>query len=69
MIARMARVHSVNIATAHPMAIGGRHVMTAIGKRGVDGPMRVERMGLEGDEQADLSVHGGRVFGVTMLLR
>jgi MOSC domain-containing protein YiiM len=34
-------------------------VLTAIGKRPVSGPVPVRQLGLEGDEQADLSVHGG----------
>ena len=33
--------------------------MTAIGKRPVDGPRAVLPLGIEGDEQADLTVHGG----------
>jgi len=32
---------------------------SAIGKRAVEGPVRIHRLGLEGDEQADLAVHGG----------
>ena len=39
--------------------MNGRRVMTAIGKQPVGGRVVVGRMGLEGDEQADLSVHGG----------
>jgi MOSC domain-containing protein YiiM len=52
-------LRSVNVALARPMAIGGRTVMTAIAKHPVDGPVQVRPLGLEGDEQADLSVHGG----------
>jgi len=32
---------------------------SAIGKEPVSGPVAVQRLGLAGDEQADLSVHGG----------
>ena len=32
---------------------------SAIGKQPVAGPVRVHRLGLAGDEQADLAVHGG----------
>ncbi len=53
------RVISVNVATAVPMQIEGRSVLTAIGKRAVAGPVAVRPLGLAGDEQADLSVHGG----------
>lgn len=50
---------SLNIARAAARDIDGREVMTAIGKRPVAGPVQVRAMGLDGDEQADLSVHGG----------
>ena len=50
---------SVNIAQAKPLLASGRKVLSAIGKRSVLGAVAVERMGLAGDEQADLSVHGG----------
>ena len=53
------KVLSVNVARASPVAINGRRVMTAIGKRPVEGARAVLALGLEGDEQADLSVHGG----------
>jgi MOSC domain-containing protein YiiM len=33
--------------------------LTAIHKTPVDGPVAVSALGLQGDEQADLSVHGG----------
>ena len=50
---------SVNRALATEIEIGGRPVMTGIHKHPVDGAVAVGPMGLEGDEQADLSVHGG----------
>ena len=50
---------SLNIAAARPLAIDGREVMSGIVKRGMAGPVEVRAMGLAGDEQADLSVHGG----------
>ena len=52
-------VQSVNVGVAREIEIDGRKVMTAIVKRGVQGPVAVGPMGLAGDEQADLSVHGG----------
>src|SRR5512141_2585838 len=54
-----ARLLSLNVATAQSVEIKGRKVLTAIGKRAVEGPITVRALGLEGDEQADLSVHGG----------
>ncbi len=53
------RLVSLNIARAEPRQIDGRTVMTGIGKKPVDGPVEVRPLGLGGDEQADLSVHGG----------
>jgi MOSC domain-containing protein YiiM len=55
----MKRLLSLNVARAAPVNINGRRVMTAIGKRPVEGALAVLALGLEGDEQADLSVHGG----------
>lgn len=52
-------VLSVNTGTAQALAIGGRRVLSAIGKAPVSGPVAVGALGLQGDEQADLSVHGG----------
>lgn len=53
------RLASLNVALARAVEIKGRKVMTGIGKRPVEGSRRVGAMGIEGDEQADLSVHGG----------
>jgi len=39
--------------------INGRAILTAIHKQSVSGTVSVARLGLEGDAQADLSVHGG----------
>ena len=50
---------SLNVARAAPVPINGRKVLTAIGKRAVEGERAVLPLGVEGDEQADLSVHGG----------
>jgi MOSC domain-containing protein YiiM len=53
------QVLAVNTARAVPVAIAGRKVLTAIGKRAVAGAVAVHALGIQGDEQADLSVHGG----------
>ena len=52
-------VNSVNVGPAVPREIHGRRVMTAIAKRPVLGPVAVGPLGLTGDEQADLNLHGG----------
>jgi len=53
------RLVSVNVSLAQPMTINDQPVMTGIAKRGVAGPVEVRPLGLAGDEQADLSTHGG----------
>jgi MOSC domain-containing protein YiiM len=50
---------SLNTSPAQPLVIDGREVMSGIGKRSVTGPVDVRALGLAGDEQADLSLHGG----------
>ena len=54
-----AQLIFVNIAQTKPLLASGRKVLSAIGKRAVTGETPVMPMGLLGDEQADLSVHGG----------
>lgn len=54
-----AQLSSVNVGRARPLKAEGRTLLSGIGKRAVAGPVGVHRMGLDGDEQADLSVHGG----------
>lgn len=58
-MALTGRLISLNVARATAVAIRDREVMTAIGKRAVDGARAVGMLGIEGDEQADLTVHGG----------
>jgi MOSC domain-containing protein YiiM len=53
------KILSVNTATVQKVQINGRLVATAIGKRPRPGPVAYGPMGLEGDEQADPTVHGG----------
>ncbi len=54
-----AHIISIQVAQAQPLLAGGRKVLSAIGKRSVAASAQVGRLGLSGDEQADLSVHGG----------
>jgi MOSC domain-containing protein YiiM len=53
------KILSVNTARAAARLIQGRSVPTGIGKQPVAGPVQVGPLGLDGDEQADQSVHGG----------
>ena len=53
------KVSSVNIGQAQSVQIAGRVVTSAIIKHAIAGPVAANALGLEGDEQADLAVHGG----------
>lgn len=53
------RVEAVCVGEARPMMVGGRRVLSAIGKSAVGHAVNVGKLGLQGDEQADLNVHGG----------
>lgn len=52
-------IASVQVAQSRKVVISGRSILTAIHKTAVEGPVAVKPLGLQGDEQADLSVHGG----------
>ncbi len=53
------RVVSVNVGRPRTVEHQGRQVRTGIYKAPVAGPVRVGRLNLDGDGQADLRVHGG----------
>jgi MOSC domain-containing protein YiiM len=50
---------SIQTGQVRPLRVGGRKLVSAIGKTTASGPIEVGVLGLAGDEQADLSVHGG----------
>jgi len=56
---RMIKILSVNVARVAVRLIDGQAVHTAHDKRPATGPVKVGPLGLEGDEQADPTVHGG----------
>jgi MOSC domain-containing protein YiiM len=53
------KILSVQVGRPRPVIFDGRITRTGIYKSPVHGPVRVGTLNLEGDEQADLSVHGG----------
>src|ERR1051325_4543878 len=55
----MPKVLSVNVGLPRVVEWHGRKVRTSIWKTPAAGRVRVGRLNLEGDEQSDLSVHGG----------
>ena len=52
-------VQSIQLGTARRVKIGARQILTAFNKQPVPHDVAVAPLGLLGDEQADLSVHGG----------
>jgi MOSC domain-containing protein YiiM len=55
----IGRVASVNVGRPRTVEWYGRRVRTSIWKEPVDGPVAVQGVNLDGDEQSDLRVHGG----------
>lgn len=53
------QLHAVNTATARFLQVGGKRMLSGIGKQAQTGAIPVGRLGLAGDVQADLSIHGG----------
>jgi len=54
-----SRLLSVNVGRPRPVVTGRRTVQTAIWKRPAEGRVAVRGVNLDGDDQADRSVHGG----------
>ena len=57
--APIGHLASVNVGRPRQVEWKGRTVRTAIWKEPVEGPVAVEGVNLEGDDQADRRVHGG----------
>jgi MOSC domain-containing protein YiiM len=56
----MPRVHSVNVSGAlRSVTYAGRSITTGFFKTALHGQAYAHKLGLKGDAQADLSVHGG----------
>ncbi len=53
------KIVSVNVSEPRPVMWRGRRIMTGIFKEPVERRVQVRTLNLEGDGQADLSVHGG----------
>ena len=53
------KVLSVNVALPRLLSWKGQTFNTGIFKKPVDGPVMMRQLDLDGDRQADLSVHGG----------
>lgn len=53
------RIHSLNVAVPKLVAYKGEQVWTGIYKLATEAPLMVRKLNIDGDQQADLSVHGG----------
>lgn len=62
--ASLLRVESVNVGRPRAVLWKGQEVLTSIFKEPVAGRVAVRRLSLEGDEQADLKVHGGPAMAI-----
>ena len=49
----------LQVGTVQPLQVGDRRVMSGFRKHAMHGRVAVNALGLAGDEQADLAVHGG----------
>ena len=55
----MPQLLSIQVGLARRIQIGGRSILTGFVKQPIAGNVPVLPLGLLGDEQADLSIHGG----------
>jgi MOSC domain-containing protein YiiM len=53
------KIVSLNVAVPRTVVWKGHEVRTGIFKEPVEGPVMMRRLNLDGDRQADLTVHGG----------
>ena len=60
----MRKLLSVNVGRPRLVSWEGRTVSTGIFKAPVDGPVKLRLLNLDGDRQADLTVHGGKTKAV-----
>ncbi len=62
------KIISIHAGKVAPLFVGAQEhaqsVMSAIRKQPLQGQVQVRPLGIAGDEQADLSVHGGLVKAV-----
>jgi MOSC domain-containing protein YiiM len=59
-----ATLTSVNVSSIRTVEYAGKEITTGIFKAPVEGPVAVRGVNLEGDDQADRAVHGGRFQAV-----
>ncbi len=55
----MPKLLSIQVGSPQTVSYKGRQVLTSIFKAPIAGPVRVNKLSIEGDTQSDLTVHGG----------
>jgi len=55
-----ATIESIAVGRPREVQFGNKKTLTSIFKTVVDGPVSIRKLNIDGDKQADLSVHGGR---------
>ena len=55
----LVQLLGIQVGAVRPLQVGDQRVMSGFRKQAARGPVAVSALGLAGDEQADLTVHGG----------
>ena len=55
----LVQLLGIQVGAVRPLKVGDQRVMSGFRKHAAHGPVTVGALGLAGDEQADLTVHGG----------
>jgi MOSC domain-containing protein YiiM len=58
-LCRVNKLLSIQIGSPKAVTYKGRQVLTSFFKTPIAGPVRINRLSIEGDTQSDLTVHGG----------
>ena len=53
------KILSINVSEPQKVVFNGKELITSIYKKPVSNKVAVSSQGIEGDRQADLTVHGG----------
>ena len=53
------KILSINVSEPQKVTFNGKELITSIYKKPVSNKVTVSSQGIEGDRQADLTVHGG----------
>ena len=62
------QILSINVSEPKKIMFNGKELITSIYKKPIEGSVEVGEIGLKGDRQADMKVHGGYDKAVYCLL-